>query len=154
MLAKKSIAKIYYYMLTPKLEAKIYYKFFIWSLRKVKQKSTIMTSWYDCYEKWKDDVDEEHDKGVQVDPGKCVDQAIFGWHHAESGEHVVTVDQGEQCLWSWRQRLKLEVVRGKDQPTAERVASVHESCAYCKPVNVIFNSKVWQSLSFFPNIIR
>ena len=49
-------------------------------------------------EKWEDHVDEEHDKGVEVDPRECVNQPVFGWHHAECGEHIVTVDQGKEGL--------------------------------------------------------
>ncbi len=41
-------------------------------------------------EEWEDNVDEEHDEAVEVDPREAVDHRRLVWYHAERGEHVVT----------------------------------------------------------------
>ncbi len=44
----------------------------------------------DCDEEREDDVGEEHDEAVQVDPGETVNHRRAVRNHAERGKHVVT----------------------------------------------------------------
>lgn len=52
----------------------------------------------DCDEKAEDHVDEERDKGIEVDPAEDPHQATLLLHVLKGGKHVVSVDQGEQTL--------------------------------------------------------
>lgn len=49
-------------------------------------------------EKAEDHVDEERHKGVEVHPAEDPHQAVLVLHVLEGGEHVVSVDQGEEAL--------------------------------------------------------
>lgn len=52
----------------------------------------------DCDEKAEDHVDEERDKGIEVDSAEDPHQAALPLHVLEGGIHVISVDQGEQTL--------------------------------------------------------
>ena len=62
-------------------------------------------------EEGEDDVDEENDEEVEVDPAVDKDgggRDLGDW--VERGEHVVTVDQGEEAFRGWHEALELEMV--------------------------------------------
>ena len=59
-------------------------------------------------EEAEDHVDEERNKGVEVDPAESPHQAALLLHVLKGGEHIVSVDQREQTFWHCVQRPKLE----------------------------------------------
>ena len=52
----------------------------------------------DGQEERQDDVDEEGDEGVEVDPGEPPDDGVLGGSRGEGGVHVIPVDEGEEAL--------------------------------------------------------
>lgn len=59
-------------------------------------------------EEAEDHIDEERDKGVEIDPAEHPHQLALLLHVLEGGVHVVAIDQGEQALGHRVQRPKLK----------------------------------------------
>lgn len=78
----------------------------------------------DGYEQAENDVDEQTDEDVEVNLGEGPNHCGIRRSGAESGEHVVAVDQTEQTLGRGQNGLELEVIRTQNDPAAEYESEV------------------------------
>lgn len=74
----------------------------------------------------KNNIDEEADEGVEIDSGVNPDGEGVGGYRGEGGEHVVTIDQGEETFRGRHQGLELKMIRAQDDPASKGEPNVEE----------------------------